>query len=199
VIVDLGTGDGRAVLSAAAADPRALVIGIDADAAAMAQSSRRAARPTRKGGLPNALFVVAAAEAVPRELHGRADVVTVRFPWGSLLRGVLGLDRTVGLGIAALVRPDGGRVDALVSVTERDRIDGFDALDAAALERIAAAHRAIGLELVSAADASIPEIRAAGSTWGKRLVAGRADRPVVRLSLRRLERPRAPSRARPSP
>ena len=60
--VDLGTGDGRRVLRAAAARPDTLVIGVDANAAGMAEASRRAAR---RGALPNALFVVAAAEHPP--------------------------------------------------------------------------------------------------------------------------------------
>ena len=60
--LDLGTGDGRHVLAAAAARPDALVIGVDADASAMAEASRRAAR---RHPLPNALFAVAAAEHPP--------------------------------------------------------------------------------------------------------------------------------------
>jgi tRNA G46 methylase TrmB len=62
VAIDLGTGDGRFVLAAAAARPDTLVIGLDADAAAMADASRRAAR---RGAIPNALFAVAAAEHPP--------------------------------------------------------------------------------------------------------------------------------------
>jgi 16S rRNA (adenine(1408)-N(1))-methyltransferase len=50
------------VLAAAAARPDTLVVGVDASAAAMAESSRRAAR---RGALPNALFAVAAAEHPP--------------------------------------------------------------------------------------------------------------------------------------
>jgi 16S rRNA (adenine(1408)-N(1))-methyltransferase len=61
VALDLGTGDGRHVLAAAAKRPETLVIGVDANAAAMAAASRRAARRA----LPNALFVVAAAEHPP--------------------------------------------------------------------------------------------------------------------------------------
>ena len=68
--IDLGTGDGPYVLAAAAADPDRLIIGVDANSAAMAWASRRAvAKPTR-GGLPNARFVVAAVEALPPELAG---------------------------------------------------------------------------------------------------------------------------------
>jgi 16S rRNA (adenine(1408)-N(1))-methyltransferase len=62
VAIDLGTGDGRHVLAAAAERPETLVIGVDASADAMAESSRRAAR---RGALPNALFAVAAAEHPP--------------------------------------------------------------------------------------------------------------------------------------
>ena len=49
-------------------------------------------RDGRGAVLPNALFVVAAAERVPAELHGLADELTILFPWGSLLRGALALD-----------------------------------------------------------------------------------------------------------
>jgi tRNA G46 methylase TrmB len=58
----LGTGDGRRVLAAAAESSDVLAIGVDANATGMAESSRRAAR---RGALPNALFVVAAAEHPP--------------------------------------------------------------------------------------------------------------------------------------
>jgi tRNA G46 methylase TrmB len=50
------------VLAAAAEQPDTLVIGVDANASAMARSSRRA---SRRDGLPNALFVVAAAQHPP--------------------------------------------------------------------------------------------------------------------------------------
>jgi 16S rRNA (adenine(1408)-N(1))-methyltransferase len=62
VAIDLGTGDGRYVLRAAGENPDTLVIGVDTNAAAMAPTSRRAAR---RDALPNALFVVAAAEHPP--------------------------------------------------------------------------------------------------------------------------------------
>jgi tRNA G46 methylase TrmB len=58
----VGTGDGRYVLRAASQDPDTLFVGVDANAAAMAAASRRA---VRRGSLPNALFVVVAAEHPP--------------------------------------------------------------------------------------------------------------------------------------
>jgi tRNA G46 methylase TrmB len=62
VAIDLGTGDGRYVLRAAAEHLDTLVIGLDANAAAMAEASRRA---ERRHALPNALFLVGAAEHPP--------------------------------------------------------------------------------------------------------------------------------------
>ena len=68
------------MLATAAAQPDRLVVGVDASAAAMAVASRRAAATPRRGGLPNALFVVAAVEALPPELNGLTNAVTIHFP-----------------------------------------------------------------------------------------------------------------------
>jgi 16S rRNA (adenine(1408)-N(1))-methyltransferase len=187
VIIDLGTGDGRAALAAAASEPRALVIGLDPDARAMAEASRRAARGPRKGGLPNVLFIVAAAEHLPAALTGRADRVTVFFPWGSLLRGMLGADERVAHGLADLLRPD-GRLEALVSVTHRDGIGGFESLDEATIQEASERLGRAGLDLVAACHASAEEVRATRSSWGRRLLAG-GGRPFWRLSFVRATRP----------
>ena len=117
-ILDLGTGDGRAVIVEATADPRALVIGIDADARTMAERSRRAAAASAKGGHPNAVFLASGVELLPPELDGIADRVTVRFPWGSLLRGAIGADPAVSASIARLVSPV-GTLELAVSMTSR--------------------------------------------------------------------------------
>ena len=190
MIVDIGTGDGRAVLARATADPRALVIGVDAAAAAMMDGSRRAARR----GPANALFFAAGVEELPATpLAGRADVVTIWFPWGSLLRGVLGLDAAALAGVASLACSD-ATVDVLASVVPADRVAGVDRLDATLEPSIRAAWRAAGLELRSMRPATAAEIEASGSSWARRLRAAprtsghRAEdaRPVWRLVGRRL-------------
>ncbi|HEX5825404.1 MAG TPA: hypothetical protein VFY18_13180 [Candidatus Limnocylindrales bacterium] len=177
-------------------EPGALVIGVDASAAGMAESSLRTARPERRGGLPNALFVVAAAECPPSDLHGIADELTILFPWGSLLRGALALDDAAAAGIARLVRA-GGRVEVLASATERDG-QGVPPLRAEDGPAIARRWACRGLALTTFEPASAPQIAASGSTWARRLGAsggrGRADgpsdagaigRPTWRLVLRR--------------
>ena len=171
MVVDLGTGDGRAVLVRAAAEPRSLVIGIDANAAAMAEASRRAARSLAKGGRPNALFAVAAAEATPRELLGTADLVTVVLPWGSLLRGILGRDAAVMAGIAALLRPC-GRVEALIAPADRDGV-AWPAVDLpAATDDLGAAWAGHGMAFTSVQPADRTDLAGTPSTWARRLRLG---------------------------
>jgi 16S rRNA (adenine(1408)-N(1))-methyltransferase len=184
-VVDLGTGDGRSVLHLARRDPHALVIGIDAVAASMRDASRRAARPAAKGGWSNVVFVVAAVESLPTELTSVADEVRVTFPWGSLLRGVLGADEAALEGVARVAKR-GAQIRALISVTERDGL-GVDPDAGCAL--LSSIYRASGLRLVEARPATREEIAGANSSWAKRLRAG-VDRPVTMLRAVRDERRR---------
>jgi 16S rRNA (adenine(1408)-N(1))-methyltransferase len=176
VAIDVGTGDGRAVLAAAARDPRTLVLGMDANATAMAEASRRAAANPKRGGLPNAAFVVAAAEAAPLELRGRADLVTVRFPWASLLRGCLGRDRTVAAGVAGLVAA-GGVLELLLAPAARDGLDDLPVEPDAVAEAAVRAFEEFDRTAVEARPATDAEVAASDSTWAKRL---RSQRPVDR-------------------
>jgi 16S rRNA (adenine(1408)-N(1))-methyltransferase len=166
------------VLRTAYREPTTLAIGVDADAASMRGSSRRTARAAKKGGLSNALFIVAAVEELPDELHAIADEVRVTFPWGSLLRGVLGADPAVLAGIARVAKP-GTEVRAMFSVTEHDGLV-TDRVDHAAFDL----H---GLGLIEDRPATAEEIAATGSSWAKRLRAG-VDRPVTLVRAIRLDR-----------
>jgi 16S rRNA (adenine(1408)-N(1))-methyltransferase len=148
------------VLAAAAAQADRLIVGVDANAEAMATASRRAAAKPSRGGLPNAVFVVAAAEALPTELDGVADVVTVHFPWGSLLRGLLGADAATMTGLTRVLRP-GATLQMLLSSTDRDRGAGVAPIQAATLAALAESY----------------------ASWGKRLGAG-TRRPAWLLRAR---------------
>ena len=178
--IDAGTGDGRAVLATAAREPATLVLGLDANAAGMAESSRRAAGPVHKGGLPNARFALAAAEAPPMELAGAADLVTVRFPWGSLLRGVVGRDEAVSAGLAKLVAP-AGALELLVAPLDRDGLDGVPTTGDALIPGAEAAFAGHGFGLAQVAELTPAEARATGSTWARRL--GRPS-TLIRLARR---------------
>jgi 16S rRNA (adenine(1408)-N(1))-methyltransferase len=172
-------------MARAPAEPGVFVIGIDASAAAMAEASRRAARPVSRGGVANAFFVVAAAEWPPTELLAVADELTINFPWGSLLRGALAIDDTAASGIAALLKPGAG-LTGLVSVTPRDGL-GLDASDELLeANQLAGRWANHGLQLVSVCPATEDDVAATRSTWARRLGVGRA-RPAWRVVLRRVE------------
>ncbi len=187
MILDIGTGDGRAVLARAAAEPGAFVVGIDANAAGMAEASRRAGRGRPGRRQTNACFMVGAAEFLPGPFAEAASLVSITLPWGSLLRGVLGLDRLVLQGIASVVAP-GGRAEILASVVPDDHVDGLVALDREAESAIESAWATVGFELVSMRVATPEDVGAARSSWARRL----GGRPAWRLELRRVR----PSRAR---
>lgn len=170
--IDVGTGDGRAVLARAAREPTTLALGIDASAVAMAEASRRAARPARKGGLENVRFVVASAAALPAALQGRASLVTVLFPWGSLLRGCLGLDDAVAASLAGLAAP-GGVLELVLAPAAKDGLEGVPTTEAAIIAAATRAFEPHGLEVKVARTATPVEVASSGSSWARRLgVAG---------------------------
>ncbi|HYN18128.1 MAG TPA: hypothetical protein VEY96_08595, partial [Actinomycetes bacterium] len=153
------------MLAAAAAEPDRLVVGVDASAAALAEASRRAGRRPERGGLPNALFVVAAAEALPPELDGLADRVTVHFPWGSLLRGLLGADPAIMAGLVRVMRP-GATLSMLVSSTARDSRAGVEPIGEPALAALAVDYGHHGLAVTRVRPATPADVAATRSTWG---------------------------------
>ena len=112
-------------------------------------------------------------------LRGIADLLTVNFPWASLLRGVLGYDEDVLAGLARLLAP-GATAEALVSVVPRD---GTPAIPSPG--ELTAVYGRHGLGLVEARPATPAEVAASGSSWAKRLRAGSA-RPVTLLRMRAL-------------
>ena len=150
----------------------------------MAESSLRAARAARKGGLENALFVVAAAERPPAELTAIAAEVTIQLPWGSLLRGALALAdaHDAAAGIAALVAP-GGAICILVAIDPRDRLE-IPPLTTDDEAPLAGRWAALGLELTTLRPATDAEVAGTGSTWARRLAVGR-DRRAWLVELRR--------------
>lgn len=166
VIVDLGTGDGRFVEYLARRYPARGAIGVDACRENLRTSSRTAPE--------NALFVVADALALPCGLHGVATGVTVNFPWGSFLRGLLdghagllrGL-RAIGRGGSALtIRVNGGAMAEA----------GWTIEEGGA--RIAAVLRGAGFAVGPAETMEAAQLRACPTTWAKRLAFGRDPRAL---------------------
>jgi hypothetical protein len=144
----------------------------------MAEASRRAARRARKGGLHNALFVVAGASAMPAELDALADSVTVTMPWGSLFRGCLGLDPPVARGIRGLLAP-GGRLELTLAPATRDRLAGVPIEQAGVMAAARATFEGLGLSFVGGGPATAEDVRATGSSWARRLIREDLDRRAI--------------------
>lgn len=167
-MVDLGTGDGAAVMDAARAAPATLCVGLDTDAAAMRERSARAARSARRGGLPNALFLAGDARALPGAFAGRIDAVHVTLPWGPLLRMVLEADAELVAGIATGLGP-GGRLAVITSVDQRDRASLADLARHAHLAHLADALADAGLRVTARRGVVDSDVATLRSSWARRL------------------------------
>lgn len=177
--MDVGAGDGAAAVRTARSVPTTFAIAIDASTDALIRGSRVA----RRRRLPNALFVVGGVETLPAALDRVADLVTVNFPWGSLLRGIACGDDAVIGPLARLAKP-GTSIEMLLSAEPRDRVAGVPSLDAAFLAANSPRYVRAGLRISACRPATEADLRASGSSWAKRLLAGR-PRPVIALTLRR--------------
>ena len=175
-MIDVGAGDGHATIRLARTEPRSLAIALDASLDRM----RDGACIAQKQRLANALFVVSSIEDAPRTLDGIADAITINFPWGSLLRGVVHAEASVVHPLARIAKP-GAELRMLLSVEGRDAAVGLGVLDATALQGTADVYAAAGFKLTLCAIAT-PAKRACGSSWSKRLAA---DRQVFALTLMR--------------
>ena len=140
----------------------------------MVEAATRAARKPSRGGAPNARFIVAAVEALPPELAATADLVTVQFPWGSLLRGIVRGEAGIVCPLAGLLKPvASAELRLLISVEARDRALGLSALDADGADRIVRSFGEAGLMPIDVRPATADDLSAARSSWAKRLAFGR--------------------------
>jgi 16S rRNA (adenine(1408)-N(1))-methyltransferase len=165
----VGAGDGGYVLYRARTEPNTFAIALDASPDALSDGAWRA----KRAHAANAAFLVEGLERIPNELTGLADEVTVHFPWGSLLRGLIVADERVFTPLAKLLKPD-GELRLLLSATPRDGYSG--GLTPDDLSALAGSYAEHGLELTEARVATRVDLVASHSSWAKRLGRGR---PVV--------------------
>ena len=158
-----------------------MFIGVDANAAALRELSGRAARD----GPSNTLYVRAAVEALPHELAGVADRITIVLPWGSLLAAVARPQVPWLRGIRALGRPQARLtvvmgIDPIRDRAEADRL-GLPALEAAHLDGpLRAGYAEAGFTVRSVRPVAPAQLAEWPSTWAKKLAHGHA-RSVFRI------------------
>ena len=187
-MIDIGTGDGLYVYSAARQNPRKFYIGIDPNPRPLEKVSEKIHRKPAKGGTSNVLFIQSAIEDLPDELNGVANEVHVHFPWGSLLRAVIVGDVALLQNLRRICAED-----ALLEV-----VIGIDPVrDRSELERLGV--QPLTLEIVdtvlgpkyAAAGFQITERRIIAASewpefetsWAKRL-QGNEQRPITYLIAR---------------
>jgi 16S rRNA (adenine(1408)-N(1))-methyltransferase len=166
VTVDLGAGDGRFVRHLAQTDPAAGAIGVDLCAANLRTASRTAS--------DNALFVVADALALPAGLSRMATRVTVNFPWGSLLRGLLDGHPGLLTGLRSL----GADHLAIELLLNADALAEAGCTFEAGADRVREMVRRAGGAVGDARLIGPADLRRRPTTWAKRLAFGRDPRAV---------------------
>jgi 16S rRNA (adenine(1408)-N(1))-methyltransferase len=188
VVMDIGTGDGRFVSAAARANPNKFYIGIDANVKPLEKISMRATRKIKKGGLPNAMFVQAAVEDLPKELNGRADEIHVHFPWGSLLKAVATGDEAVLRSFHRIAAP-GCLLEIFIAVDpRRDQAElvrlGIPQLSNEYLaNHLIPRYKTVGFEAVENGVMNSAEWSRLETSWARRL-QGNTDRRVVYMIFR---------------
>jgi len=177
VHIDIGTGDGRFVEHTARTQPDTFVIGMDACRENLHDVSRRAA--------VNTLFVIANAQQLPIELYGLATHITINFPWGSLLEGLLADDAGLLAGLAMITRP---------KATLDVRLNGGALAEAGwsleeGAERVQMVLAGNGFGMPSKKSMLLSELKTYPTTWAKRIAFGRDPHAIVLRSVRKITMP----------
>jgi 16S rRNA (adenine(1408)-N(1))-methyltransferase len=166
VHMDIGTGDGCFARHIAQTRRNCFVIGIDACRENLREHSRRA--------LENILFVIANAQALPAELYGLADHITINFPWGSLLEGLLAPDSAVLAGLVIAARPEAGLEVRLNGGALAEM--GWSLEQGG--DRVREALAASGFDMRPPITLTALDLKSCRTTWAKRLAYGRDPRAV---------------------
>jgi 16S rRNA (adenine(1408)-N(1))-methyltransferase len=167
ILIDMGTGDGRFVQHVAKTWPGYFALGLDACRENLRQVSRQTP--------PNALYLIANARTLPDELGGLATHLTINFPWGSLLAGLLAGEEGLMGGLAALARPG-----ALLNV----RLNGGALAEAGwpLVEGTAQVRRRLfeaGFDMAEPGWMDAADLRGFPTTWARRLAFGRDPRAMT--------------------
>jgi 16S rRNA (adenine(1408)-N(1))-methyltransferase len=166
ILLDLGTGDGRYVHCLAERNPSWFIIGVDA--------CRENLRANSQRKLPNALFVIANAQALPRELNGLISHVTINFPWGSLLESLLSGEPALMNGLSSISCLNAG---IEIHLNSGALAEAGKTLETGA-EKIYSNMLQAGWQVNAPVAMNTSALRNFPSTWAKRLAFGRDPRAI---------------------
>ena len=167
LVLDLGTGDGRYVRTLARSRPGWFVVGVDA--------CRENLREHSRARLANMLFVIANAQELPCEFSGLFSHVTINFPWGSLLEGLLAADPGLMGGLTSVARPE-AQIEIILNGGAL--AEAGTSLEAGA-EAIYENMNHHGWKLTKPCPMDGRTLRSFPTTWARRLAYGRDPRAVA--------------------
>lgn len=171
-VLDLGTGDGRYVRTLAQSHPDWFVVGVDACRENLHEHSR--------ARLANMLFVIANAQELPYEFTGLFSRVTIHFPWGSLLKGLLAAEPGLMSGLTSVARPE---AQIGIYLNGGALAEAGTSLSAGA-EAIYENMNHHGWKLTKPCLMDDLTLRSFPTTWARRLAYGRDPRAVAMFGKR---------------
>ena len=172
IILDIGTGDGSFVYALAKQYPDRLIIGLDSNHENLIEVSRKTNKKPTKGGIKNALFVLANGYDLPTEINGMVNQIFINFPWGSLLEGIIQADPVFWANVSKILKP-AGFVDVIVGYDKQLETKEVLSLPDLSLDFIKnkLSHKLanLGFSLVKAEKLSSKVLKTYPSTWAKKL------------------------------
>ncbi|MEO7001435.1 MAG: class I SAM-dependent methyltransferase [Ktedonobacterales bacterium] len=173
VLLDVGAGDGRFARQMAAAHPDGYAIGVDL----CRDNLREASRPARHTQ-DNALFLIADALALPDALANCATQLTINFPWGSLLTGLLEGHPGLLAGLARSAR-SGAQIEIRLNLEALAEACGSaDSVETSAA-RVRGHLRASGFEFERPCLLDAVALKHCPTTWAHRLAFGRKPQAIL--------------------
>lgn len=178
IIVDIGTGDGEFAYKLAKENPDRLIIGVDPNHSNLIKTSSKIYKKTAKGGLNNALYVLASIENLPDELNGLANQVFINFPWGALLEKVVLVDKNAWENIARICQ-NTAIIDLLLGYNKDYDLQGLDKTNFPEFNEAYIKHemlpqlKSLGFTKIELRKVSKEEIKDYPSSWGKKLAYGK--------------------------
>lgn len=157
---------------------------MDANAAGLREVSGRAVR----AGLDNVVYVRAAIEALPSELAGVADRLTIVLPWGSLLRAVGSPSVALLREIRALCQPEATLTVVLGIEPVWDRAEMLrlglpPSRESDLRSRLPEGYASAGFDVTAVRSIGRDQLARWPSSWAKRLAYGH-PRSVFRIDAR---------------
>jgi 16S rRNA (adenine(1408)-N(1))-methyltransferase len=175
--LDLGTGDGRYVRRLAQQNQDEFFIGLDA--------CRENLRENSQVRLPNALYLIASAQVLPKELTGLAKEITINFPWGSLLESLLTNDPALLDGLLAISHPEAGLQIRLNGGALSEAGWSLEEGTQQVYQVLSAARFRVRQPVLM----SVRDLRTCPTTWARRLAVGRDPRAYLVSAQRRERKP----------